>query len=47
MGLEDQPQIPKKTVVSRVQEKVQGFRWVMKYSWPNVVHNFYKYAILE
>ena len=26
MGLEDQPQIPKKTVVSRVHEKVQGFR---------------------
>jgi hypothetical protein len=26
MGLEDQPQMPKKTVVSRVQEKVQGFR---------------------
>jgi hypothetical protein len=28
MGLEDQPQTPKKTIVSRVQEKVQGFRWV-------------------
>ena len=26
MGLEDQPQTPKKTIVSRVQEKVQGFR---------------------
>lgn len=28
MGLEDQPQTPKKTLISRVQEKVQGFRWV-------------------
>ncbi|KDR22108.1 hypothetical protein L798_02071 [Zootermopsis nevadensis] len=25
MGLEDQPQLPKKTLVSKVQEKVQGF----------------------
>ena len=26
MGLEDRPKMPKKTVVSRVQDKVQGFR---------------------